>query len=122
MKAYSEDLRERVVAAVKRGTKRAEVVATFAVSLPTIKRWLKQQRETGALAPKPIPGPPAVKRDALLAALPERLVEHADATLEEHCSWWQERTGGEVSTATMSRAITALTWTRKKLGRQTRLE
>jgi len=114
MKAYSEDLRERVVAAVKRGTKRAEVVATFAVSLPTIKRWLKQQRETGALAPKPIPGPPAVKRDALLAALPERLVEHADATLEEHCSWWQERTGGEVSTATMSRAITALTWTRKK--------
>ena len=114
MKAYSEDLRERVVGAVERGTKRSEVVETFRVSLPTIKRWLKQRRETGDLAPKPIPGPPAIKRDALLAALPERLDEHADATLEEHCSWWQERTGGEVSTATMSRAITALAWTRKK--------
>ena len=114
MKAYSEDLRERVVAAVERGTRRSEVVETFAVSLPTIKRWLKQRRETGALAPKPIPGPPALKRDALLEALPARLAEHADATLEQHCSWWQERTGGEVSTATMSRAITALAWTYKK--------
>ena len=114
MKAYSEDLRERVVAAVERGTRRSEVVGTFAVSLPTIKRWLKQRRETGALAPKPIPGPPALKRDALLEALPARLAEHADATLEQHCSWWRERSGGEVSTATMSRAITALAWTRKK--------
>jgi transposase len=114
MKAYSEDLRERVVAAVKRGTKRAEVVEAYAVSRATIKRWVKQQREVGTLAPKPIPGPPARKRDALLVALPGRLVAYADATLEEHCSWWQERTGAEVSTATMSRAITALAWTRKK--------
>jgi len=107
-------LRERVVGAVERGTKRVAVVETFAVSLPTIKRWLKQQRETGELAPKPIPGPVAIKREALLAALPERLAESADATLEEHCGWWRERTGGEVSTATMSRAIAALDWTRKK--------
>jgi transposase len=114
MKAYSEDLRERVVAAVKRGTRRGEVVEAFAVSRATVKRWVKQQRETGTLAAKPIPGPPAIKRDALLAALPERLVASADATLEEHCSWWQERTGDDVSTATMSRAITALAWTRKK--------
>ena len=114
MKPYSEDLRERVVGAVKRGTKRSDVVATFRVSLPTVKRWLKQQRETGELAPKPIPGPPAVKRDALLAALPERLLEQADATLEEHCSWWRETAGVEVSAATMSRAISALAWTRKK--------
>ena len=114
MKPYSEDLRERVVAAVGRGVTRADVVETFAVSLPTIKRWLKQQRETGTLAPKPIPGPPARKREALLEALPTRLAEQADATLEEHCSWWRERAGGEVSTATMSRAISALAWTRKK--------
>jgi transposase len=114
MKPYSEDLRRVVVTAVERGMKRAEAVQTFAVSLPTIKRWLKQRRETGDLAPKPIPGPPALKRDALLEALPARLAEQADATLEAHCSWWSETTGGEVSTATMSRAITALDWTRKK--------
>lgn len=114
MKAYSEDLRERVVAAVERGTKRSEVVEAFRVSLPTLKRWLKQRRETGRLAAKPIPGPVAVKREALVAALPDRLAEQADATLAAHCAWWRERTGGEVSTATMSRAIAALEWTRKK--------
>ena len=114
MKPYSEDLRWRVVAAVDDGLPRAAVARRFIVSVPTIKRWLKQRRETGALAPKPIPGPPAIKRDALLEALPARLAEQADATLEQQCPWWQERTGVEVSTATMSRAITALAWTRKK--------
>jgi len=114
MKAYSEDLRERVVRAVAIGTPRDEVASRFVVSLPTIKRWLKQYRETGSLAPKPIPGPVAIKGDALVAALPARLATHADATLDDHCTWWEETTGVVVSTATMSRAITALAWTRKK--------
>lgn len=113
MKPYSEDLRERVVAAVAIGTRRDEVASTFRVSLPTIKRWLRQYRETRSLAPKPIPGPVAVKGDALVAALPARLAEHADATLDDHCTWWEETTGTTVSTATMSRAIAALAWTRK---------
>ena len=114
MKPYSEDVRERVVAAVERGTKRSDVVDAFAVSLPTIKRWLKQRREAGGLAPRPIPGPPAIERDALLGALPARLAEHGDAALEAHCSWWRETAGVELSTATMSRAITALARTRKE--------
>jgi transposase len=114
MKAYSEDLRERVVRAVAIGTPRDEVAATFAVSVPTITRWLRLQRETGRLAPKSVPGPVAVKTEAVMAARPERLVEHADATLAEQCSWWQEASGVQVSTATMSRALTRLGWSRKK--------
>src|SRR5215207_7973921 len=98
MKAYSEDLRERVVRAVAIGTPRDEVAATLAVSVPTITRWLRLQRETGSLAPKPIPGPVAVKTEALMAALPEQLVEHADATLDEQCTWWREASGVQVST------------------------
>ena len=104
MKAYSEDLRERVVRAVAIGTPRDEVAATFAVSVPTIERWLRLKRETGSLAPKPVPGPVAVKTAAVMAALPARLGEHADATLGEHCSWWRAASGVAVSTATMSRA------------------
>ena len=114
MRAYSGDLRERVVRAVAIGTPRDEVAAMFAVSVPTIERWLRLKRETGSLEPKPIPGPVAVKTTAVLAALPERLVEHADATLAEQCAWWREVSGVEVSTATMSRALTRLGWTRKK--------
>lgn len=114
MKPYSEDLRWRVVAAVSSGMPREDVAMRFAVSVPTITRWLRLKRETGGLAPKPVPGPSAVKMKALEAALPARLADHADATLAAQCSWWQEATGVEVSTATMSRAIARLDWTRKK--------
>src|SRR5688500_82332 len=105
MKPYSEDLRERVVRAVMIGTPRDEVAVQFLVSVPTIERWLRRKRETGGLAAKPVPGPVAVKTNALMAALPERLADRADATLEEHCSWWVEVSGVVVSTATMSRAL-----------------
>jgi transposase len=114
MRPYSENLRWRVVRAVSIGTPRADVATTFTVSVPTIERWLRQQRETGSLAPKPVPGPVAVKTAALVAALPERLTAHSDATLAEQCSWWREASGIRVSTATMSRALTRLGWTRKK--------
>lgn len=113
MKPYSEDLRWRVVTAIEGDMTRREAARVFQVSMPTIKRWLRLRRAGSDLAPKPVPGPPAVKRDALLEALPARLAEQADATLGEHCTWWSERSGLEVSTATMSRAIAALGWTRK---------
>jgi transposase len=114
MKPYSEDLRERVVRAVAIGTPRGDVAAMFAVSVPTITRWLRLKRTTGGLAPTPVPGPVAVKTNALMEALPARLADRADATLEEHCSWWRDRSGVAVSTATMSRALTRLNQTRKK--------
>src|SRR4051794_39145603 len=114
MKPYSEDLRWRVVVAVSSGMPREDVAMRFAVSQPTIRRWLRLKRETGELAPKPVPGPPAVKMDALQVALPERLAARPDATLAQLCSWWQEVAGVTVSTATMSRAISRLDWTRKK--------
>jgi len=114
MKPYSEDLRWRVVRAVIMGTPREAVAQQFAVSIPTITRWLRLRRETGGLTPRPVPGPPAVKANALLEALPARLADRADATLEEQCSWWRDVSGVEVSTATMSRALTRLDQTRKK--------
>jgi transposase len=104
----------RVVEAVGGGMARTEVARVFAVSLPTVKRWLRRRRETGELAPKPVPGSVAVKTAGLPAALPERLATRPDATLAEHCAWWRETSGHAVSRATMSRAIAALGWTRKR--------
>ena len=114
MKAYSEDLRERVMRAVEAGRPRAEVAARFEVSVPTIERWVRLKRETGRLARRPVPGSVAVKTAGLPAALPERLATHADATLAEHCSWWREGAGWEVSTTTMCRALVRAGWPRKK--------
>src|SRR5256885_11894418 len=114
MRPYSEDLRERVMAAIDRGERRAAVGDCFSVSVPTITRWVRRRRETGGLAAKPAPGPPAVKLGALMDALPEQLLERADATLAEQCAWWHQRSGVAVRTATMSRALPRLGQTPQK--------
>jgi transposase len=114
MKAYSADLRGRVMGAVGRGERREDVAARFEVSVPTVERWVRLERETGGLARRPVPGPVAVKTAGLPDALPDRLATHADATLGEQCEWWRAVSGFEVSTATMSRALTRLAWTREK--------
>ncbi|HEU5377195.1 MAG TPA: helix-turn-helix domain-containing protein [Ktedonobacteraceae bacterium] len=64
MKAYSTDLRERAVQAVEEGRSQEEIIHLFGVSRATIKYSVKEQRETGDLAPQPIPGRPATKGDA----------------------------------------------------------
>jgi transposase len=114
MKAYSTDLRERVMRAVDEERSRDEIIEVFGVSRATIKRYLKQRKETGELTPQAISGRPAKKRDALCAELLPQLEANRDATLEEHCQMWEAKHGQEVSAKTMGRAIKRLGWTRKK--------
>ena len=110
------DLRQRVVAAVDRGTPTREMVCTLGVSEPTIRRYLKLRRETGSVAPKSPPkrafsiGQSVQQRRALW----NQLEEHDDATLEQHCRLWEIKQGVKVSISTMSRAIGRLGWTLKK--------
>ena len=114
MKAYSKDLREHVLRAVDQGYSRAEIVRMCGVSLASIKRYLKQRRETGDLSPKAIPGRPSKKYAALQAGLVAQLEAHPDSTLEAHCQLWERSHGMWVDHTTMSRAIGRVGWTRKK--------
>src|SRR5689334_1389627 len=114
MKAYSQDLRQRVLQAIDTGQSQAEVARTFSVSVATIKRYLKHRREMGHVLPKTIPGRPAVKGAVLQAHLKPQLEAHPDATREEHCHLFQAAHGILVSPASISRARAALGWTRKK--------
>ena len=114
MRAYSQDLRERILRAVDQGKTRDEIVVLFQVSYATIKRYVKQRREQGHVLPKPIPGRPPKKRAPLEANLQAQLEKQPDATLQEHCDAWEAQVGMKVSISTMSRAIDRLKWTRKK--------
>ena len=116
MRAYSMDLRERVLAAVDRGTPRKEIVRTLGVSEPTIRRYLRLRRETGSVAPKPYPKRPFSIGQSVeqRRALWKQLEEHHDATLEKHCQLWERKHNVKVSISTMSRAIGRLGWTLKK--------
>ncbi len=109
MRAYSQDLRQRVLRAIDAGHTQTEIANIFAISVATIKRYLKQRCETGHIEPKAIPGRPAQKGAALQAGLREQLAKHPDATREEHCQMWEARYAIKVS-----RARAALGWTRKK--------
>jgi transposase len=114
MKAYSQDLRQRVLKAIDAGQSQAEVAKTFTVSVATIKRYLKRRRETGHVGAKAIPGRPARKGAVLQAHLLPQLEAHPDAKREEHCQMFEATYGLKVSPASISRARMALGWTRKK--------
>ena len=114
MKAYSQDLRQRLLQTVDEGKTQAEAAHLFKVSETTVKRYVRQRREKGHVRPKPIPGRPPRKRAPLEAQLQLQLEKQPDATLQEHCDTWEAKAGIKVSISTMSRALEHLKWTRKK--------
>ena len=114
MKASSQDVRERVLRAVDQGIPRSEMVRVLGVSLAIIGRYLKQRREMGHVHPKAIPARPSKKVTPLQAGLQAQLQAFPDATLSQHCPYWEQRSGMQVSRWSMSRAIKGLDWTRKK--------
>ena len=58
MKAYSLDLREKIVESVKKGVPEAETVRRCRVDRATVKRYCKQLDERGTLEPRKAPGRP----------------------------------------------------------------
>ena len=111
--AYSLDLREKVVAAVKEGGKQPEVAERFKVSLSSVERYVRRERE-GALQAKPPPGRPALIAAASYGALAEQVARHNDASLKEHCELWREEQGTSVSVYAMCRALKRVGLSRKK--------
>lgn len=81
VRAYSLDLRDRVVAAVIAGATVRAVAARFEVSVASVVKWSQRYRTTGSAAAKPFVGSkPYVlvsERDWLLA----RIAEKPDLTL-----------------------------------------
>src|SRR3712207_8512794 len=101
MRAYSMDLRERVVAAVDGGMTQEQAATIFGVSVNTVGRYLARRRATGSLAPTAHRhGPVPEKKRRLQAWLPARLQQAADATLAEHAVAFTAESGVVVSAAT----------------------
>src|SRR5690349_21173890 len=114
MRAYSTDLKERLVRAVADGLPMREAARRFHVAVTTVKRAVVQQRETGLLEGKPITGCPRRIGPEQEGVVLERLKAAPDATVLEHSAWWAEHHGQQLSEATMWRAIRRLGWTHKK--------
>ena len=114
MKAYSEDLRKKIVEALLRGIGKSEAARLFGVSFSSIKRYARTAREGRPLTPKKNPGKrPKLGRSAR-ALLEADLDERRAATLSQRRRFLQGITGVLVSNSTISRLLNRLGYTRKK--------
>lgn len=117
MRAYSLDLRTRIVAAVDRQVGSQGAVATlFGVSRTVVKKLLRQRRETGSVAPKPHGGGHQPKvNEAQRAAVRHYILQtQNDATLEEVQRYLRTKHEVQVSRATVGRVVQRLELPRKK--------
>lgn len=105
MKAYSEDLRTKILEAVDGGMPKSEAARTFGVSRSSIKRYAAARREGRQLAPRKHPGSKP-KLDHRARKLLEADVEDRPAsTLKDRCHFLKEVVGVSVSESTLSRLL-----------------
>jgi transposase len=115
-RAYSADLRGRVVAAVLDGGQSREVVARrFLVGRSTVYRWVDTAQSEGRLVAKPMCGgsPPTIRGDDE-ATLRRLVAGDNHLTLAEYRDRLAEETGVRVHPWTLGRALRRLGLTRKK--------
>jgi transposase len=105
MKAYSTDLRKKILDAVDRGMPKSVAARTFRVSRASVKRYAAARREGRALTPKKHPGS-RPKLDERARKILEADVEERPAiTLEQRCRFLKQMVGVSVSESTLSRLL-----------------
>lgn len=115
MKAYSMDLREKIIAAVKQGDSSIRKIAQrFSVSKSTVERLIKKQRTQGHVSPLKQGGAMVSPVMQYQQQLLEIVEAQADATLAEYCELLFDATGLWVSQSTMCRTFQRLNLPRKK--------
>jgi transposase len=116
MKAYSEDLRRKIVDAIERGMPKAEAARTFGVGISTVKRYATKAQRGESLAPGKAPGKRSKMDQKVSKLLEDDLLERPFVTLQQRCEYVEAVSGVSVSRSTMCRAIARIGSTRKKGG------
>jgi transposase len=116
MNGYSEDLREKIIAAVERGVSKSHTARTFGASLSSVKRYVKKDDRGESLAPKKSPGSAPKLDEKATKLLEADLKNRPFATLQERRDYVHALTGLSVSRSTICRAISQIGSTRKKGG------
>jgi transposase len=82
-KPYSDDLRERVVAAIESGYTRKEVADLFNMALSTVGGFIRRKRETGNVSPDKFGGYKTFLLEPHADLVKELVAEQPDSTLAE---------------------------------------
>src|SRR5829696_5595441 len=115
MKAYSEDLRRKVVEAVEqRGTSKSEAARLFSISLSSVKRYTRLASRGEPLTPRKGGGRPPVADDATRKLLEEDVRARPSATVEERRRFLESLAGKSISAPTLRRLLKRMGFSRKK--------
>lgn len=115
MKAYSSDLRRRIVEALETGEEtQPEVAERFQVSLSFVEKLWHRWRTSGSYAAKPKAGGRKRALAGQEAHIRAELAAQPDATLAELCQRVAQRGGARASTSQMCREVKRLKLPRKK--------
>jgi transposase len=114
MKAYSKDLRQKIVDALRRGMPKAHAARTFGVGISTVKRYASKAQRGEPLEPGKAPGKQPKMDERVGKLLEEDLIERPFVTLRDRCEYVEAMSGVSVSRSTMCRAIARIDCTRKK--------
>jgi transposase len=115
MKAYSEDLRLKVVEAVEqRGTSKSEAARLFGISLSSVKRYIRLATQGEPLTPRKGGGRPPIADDATRKLLEEDVRVRPAATIRERCRFLEKVAGKNLSEPTLRRLMKRMGFSRKK--------
>lgn len=121
MKAYSQDLREKIVRALEaRDETQEEVAARFAVSTSFVVKLWRRWRATGSCAARPHAGGRRRGLRESEAVIRRELKRQPDLTLAELCEKVEAAGGASVSAKTMCLELRRLDLPRKKSRSTTR--
>jgi transposase len=111
-KAYSMDLRERVLKDCDSGMRSEDVAKKYSVSVSWVYDFRKKHRETGSIAPKKQRHGQKPKLEPYEKEVRQVVADRPDATLAEYCEMLSKHVS--VSTATLCLFLRHLKITRKK--------
>jgi transposase len=116
MKAYSEDLRQKVVEAVhQRGTSKSEAARLFGISLSSVKRYTRLASQGESLTPRKGGGRPPKADETTRKLLEEDIRTRPAATVKERRHFLQTITGKRsLSEVTLRRLLKRMGFSRKK--------
>src|SRR3712207_6585850 len=113
MRAYSEDPRTKILAALERGMSKAEAARTFDVSISSVKRYARSVRQGGSLTPKKSPGRPRIVDEKAQVLLKEDVKERPAATIGQRRRFLEHITGTDMSDSTVRRLMKRLGFSQK---------
>jgi transposase len=113
MRAYSEDLRKKIVSAIERGMPKAQAARMFDVSLSSVKRYSRTAREGSSLEPGKSPGRPHKIGEEGQLLLERNVEERPAATIPQRRRFLEHITGTTLSDSTVRRLMKRLGFTQK---------